>query len=488
MRTTEHTVPKLADLPDRATVMGLGLHGGGLATVRYLAERGVRVTVTDLRDETVLRPSLDAMADLPDVRVVLGRHEEPDFRNADWVVKNPAVPRNNRYLALATRVETDISIFRASFDGRLVAVTGTKGKSGTASAIHFGLRHAGVPAHLGGNITVSPLSFQPQQGHTVVLELSSFQLGDLALTGWFAAGGRLRPDLAVITSFMTDHQDYYGDMDAYARDKAAVGTGAVSNATLVLGAPSAWEAMFRRQWPGKLADGWGSRPDLDSGVTWDSDEGPIRYRNESESGILFPGTPGERGPRGRNRALSAFCLQLLGVEAATAASAAIAYPGIPHRMEFIGTDPESRRFFNDSAATVPEAVIAGVESLARPPVLICGGTDKDLSYARFAEISGKISGLILLEGSATEQIRSAILAGLEQHPGGQAQALPIGGPFRSLEACLNAALEVAGPEIPVLLSPGCASFELFRNEFDRGDQFRALVQRHLARSGGAGVG
>lgn len=470
-----------ADLPGRATVMGLGLHGGGLAATRYLAMRGVRVTVTDLRDEATLRPSLESLADLPAVRLVLGRHEEADFANADWVVKNPAVPRSNRFLRLARRIETDISIFRAAFHGRLVAVTGTKGKSGTASAIHYGLQHAGVSAHLGGNITVSPLTFEHNPGDTVVLELSSFQLGDLAMTGWFAGGGRLRPDLAVITSLMRDHQDYYADMDSYARDKAAIGAGAGEDAVLVLGAPSEWEDLFRQAWPGRLADGWASRPELDTGVEWQGDAGPVTLRQPGRnSALLFPEGSVEMGARGRNRALSALSLCLLGVEPRVAGEAALAFPGIPHRMELVGADAEGRRYYNDSAATVPEALVAGVRALDRAPVLICGGTDKRLSYGKLSEVARFVRGVVLLDGSATPAIRAALLAGKPE--------LQMAGPYRELRACLDAATAMAGAGTPVLLSPGCASFELFRNEFDRGDQFRALVQAQLAREGKAGVG
>ncbi len=168
----------------KALIMGLGLHGGGLESARYLAEKGAIVTVTDLRDETTLKPTIEKLKDFP-IRYVLGRHEIEDFRNSDLIVKNPAVTPNSPYLQAAKRIETDISLFLAACQARLVAVTGSKGKSSVSSAIHFVLNEQGQTprrkAWLGGNIAISPLSFLDELGEEddVVLELSSWQLGDL---------------------------------------------------------------------------------------------------------------------------------------------------------------------------------------------------------------------------------------------------------------------------------------------------------------------
>ena len=146
----------------RATVMGLGVHGGGLAAAQFLVRHGARVTVTDLRPRAALQTSLEQLDD--SVRVVLGSHRTADFANADLVVKNPAVPADSPYLRAArnagTPIETDISLFRRLYPAiPVLAVTGSKGKSTTAAALHHGLRHWHPAARLGGNITTSPLSF-----------------------------------------------------------------------------------------------------------------------------------------------------------------------------------------------------------------------------------------------------------------------------------------------------------------------------------------
>ena len=166
--------------------MGLGLNGGGLASALFFSRRGAEVTVTDLRGPEALAASLEKLSGTG-ARLVLGRHEESDFATADLVVKNPAVRPDSPFLRAAREhgaaVETDLSIFLAAARGPVIAVTGSKGKSTTASAIAFGLGRADPRARLGGNITVSPLGFldDMEEGAPVVLEMSSWQLKETAM-------------------------------------------------------------------------------------------------------------------------------------------------------------------------------------------------------------------------------------------------------------------------------------------------------------------
>ena len=140
------------------------------------------------------------------------------------------------------------------------------------------------------------------------------------------------------------------------------------------------------------------------------------------------------------------------------------YPGIPHRLEHVATI-EGVRFVNDSAATIPDAALAGVVSFSETVHLIAGGSDKGLAVEPFVEIRRSVGSLHLLEGTATARIASRIAG----------EGLQFCGPYPSLEHALAGALAAARPGDVVLLSPGCASFGMFANEFDRGDRFRALV-------------
>ncbi|MDE6736274.1 MAG: UDP-N-acetylmuramoyl-L-alanine--D-glutamate ligase, partial [Treponemataceae bacterium] len=199
------------------TVMGLGLNGGGEATVRFLLSHGANVTVTDMKTADALAATIASLQNDPSLahehlRYVLGEHRMEDFANADCVIKNPGVKYDgNPFLAAAKAIETDISLFLHFSKAPIIAVTGSKGKSSTVSAIHYGLQKAGFTAFLGGNITVSPLTFldQTDESTPVVLELSSWQLADLR--------GRkaLKPKIALITKIIPDHQNFYHSMLAY---------------------------------------------------------------------------------------------------------------------------------------------------------------------------------------------------------------------------------------------------------------------------------
>ncbi len=165
----------------KITIMGLGLNGGGLASAEFFAAKGAEVTVTDLRSREILAPSIEKLKNF-NIRYVLEKHEMNDFKNADIVIKNPAVRKNSEFLAAAELIESDISIFlRLCRNNRIIAVTGSKGKSTTVSAVFHALKKVSSRAKLGGNITRSPLSFinEVENDDPIVLELSSWQLADL---------------------------------------------------------------------------------------------------------------------------------------------------------------------------------------------------------------------------------------------------------------------------------------------------------------------
>lgn len=451
----------------RVTVMGLGLHGGGVAATRFLVSEGAEVTVTDLRDEERLASSLEDIAGLP-VRLVLGRHEDADFSRADLVVKNPAVPRHSPYLERARRIETDLSLFLKRFSGPILAVTGTKGKSTTASAIHHGLTRAGLPAKLGGNITISPLTFLKGSSdeYPVVLELSSFQLGDLAMVE--GGTGVLVPRIGVITSFFRDHQDYYSSMDRYFADKAILAAAVPSEGSVVLGVTGEYGRRFSHvsRAPVYLTDGEPGTP----GVSLTDDGVSLFVPSRGPDPLEIP-LP-EQTPRSLtlrlNHGMTLLSLLLYGVAPEILPGCLDGFAGVEHRLEYCGT-VGGCRIYNDSAATVPEATLAAVRSFSAPVRLIAGGTDKNLDYGALAEATAEAAGTYLLEGSATDKML-AVVPRPRSGPG------PVRGPFGSLDECLDAALRDAAPGEVIVLSPGCASFEKFDNEFHRGRVFKSLVE------------
>jgi UDP-N-acetylmuramoylalanine--D-glutamate ligase len=228
--------------------MGLGLSGGGLETAKFLLERGAHVTVTDLKTESALAPSVSelkrfaAEGGYPPVRFALGGHEMRDFETADMVIKNPIVHPDSPYLLCAKRVESDIGLFLAECPARITAVTGSKGKSTVTAAIHFVLdrlytAQPGRKAYLGGNSARSPLAFAGllTPHDDVTLELSSWQLGDLRGKTGPDGALLLKPRVAVITAIMSDHQNWYHGMEPYVADKRMIFAGQDENdATITL--------------------------------------------------------------------------------------------------------------------------------------------------------------------------------------------------------------------------------------------------------------
>ena len=468
----------------KVLVMGLGLHGGGAETAKYLASRGAEVTVTDLRDEKVLVPSIERLGSLP-IRYVLGRHQMQDFQNADMVVKNPGVRPDSPYLKAARRVETDISLFLAVCPARISAVTGTKGKSTASSALYWVLNEhrktSGGKAWLGGNISVSPLSFLDELGENddVTLELSSFQLGDLR--------GRdlLKPRAAVLTCILRDHLDRYGTMEAYAGDKRLIYRNQDENDVTVAGTDQ-WGRSFLAESRGRpvifaeepleqgVAGGWIADP-AGPGFArlWQIPGGDAdcagRIAEVVPDRPLIPGCHQKR-----NLLAASLALLDLGVPADFIRNSLERFPGVEHRLEFFHK-AGGIRFYNDSAATIPEAAAAAIDAFRQPPgcpsnlVLVAGGTDKDLDYRPLAAAAGQTKSLILLAGTGTDKLIPLL----------DRSGVSYQGPFDSLKPAVQAALEAAVSGDTVLLSPGATSFGMFLNEFDRGRQWKDAV-RNLA--------
>lgn len=476
----------------RITVIGLGLNGGGEASVRFLLSHGALVTATDMKTEEELAPTLerlrsDSSLDLSRLTLRLGRHEMEDFSGADCVIKNPGVKFDgNPYLAAAKAVETDISLFLAFSRSPVIAVTGSKGKSSTVSAIHWGLRQAGFTAFLGGNITVSPLTFLDQTDETtpVVLELSSWQLADLR-------GRRLlRPKVSVITKIVPDHQNFYHSMLAYVADKKLVyadqpkggwaifdfdDDAAADGGTLI----SNWGDIFARECRANVLRY--SRKPLPKGVDGAyfsrSGVGRVRLGGADEDvlgDLVVPGT------HIRTNALNAaLVMRLMGVGAARTREILSRWQGIEHRLEFFH-EWRGSRFYNDSAATVPEAAAMAARSFPRPVALITGGTDKGLDLSPLADSIASSGGLApaaiyLLSGTATEKLLPLL----------SARGIAVRGVFGSLAELLPAVRSDFGsgaiPEgTPVVFSPGATSFGMFRNEFDRGSKFKKAAREIFA--------
>ena len=465
------------------TIMGLGLNGGGLASARFFAEHGTKeVIVTDMKTEEELAPSVAELRHYPNVRFALGGHNIEDFRTADMVIKNPGVKsEGNQYLAAAHCIETDISIFLQLSSAPVLAVTGSKGKSSTVSALYYGLQQCGIPAFLGGNITVSPLTFltETNPATPVVLELSSWQLGDLAHCP------QLKPKIAIITHIMPDHQNWYGSMERYVADKKIIYRNQDKTDYTVCNYDDGWGKTFAQETAGQVF--WYSAHPLPTHLVgaWIAPDGSAWMRlTPGDDRLLLPPRIAVPGAALKQNVMAAsLALALYGVNPEKIPAVMQNYGGIPHRLEFF-YETDQFKFYNDSAATIPEAAAAAVNSFEKPIILITGGTDKKLDFTALAPELKKAKALFLLAGTGTDKLIPLL----------QAQHTPYFGPFQDLSTLLEAVhrecehTPQSNNTVPqnshtttqeiVVFSPGATSFGMFKNEFDRGLRFKEAVRQY----------
>ena len=447
----------------RVLVMGLGLLGGGVAAARYAVNQGAaEVTVTDLRSEEMLAPSVAKLAGLP-IRYVLGRHDTEDFRQADVVVRNPNVRRNSPYLAIAReagkRIEMEIAWFFRACPGKIAGVTGTRGKSTTTLLLHHILSAAGWNPLLGGNLGgIETLSLLPEitPDRWTVLELGNWMLEGLHTV-------RLSPQLAIFTNLMPDHLDAYDSMEDYGQAKTSIFRYQRAGDVALFNADNDYSSRYARE-DTTGADVW--LYSAERGVSYPRERPdetqPFRYADA----IRLRGAHNVANVQAATRAA-----ELLGVPEQVIRQGVATFAGVPHRLEVVRV-LDGVTWVNDSASTAPVAGIAALQSFTEPVVLIAGGNTKQIDHSAWAELAAaRAKRIILLKGSATEafaeDVRAAAArAGLSD---------PIEGIFDDFEVAIARARTLADPGDVVLLSPGFTSFGMFLHEFDRGERFRALT-------------
>lgn len=424
----------------RATIMGLGHFGGGVAAARWLARQGAIVTVTDLANENTLADSLAMLADVPIAAAHLGGHREEDFQNADLVVVNPAVRPDSPWLDTARRAGawlcTEIELFVENCPARIVGVTGSNGKSTTAAMIASILRASGHRTFLGGNIGGSLLDQLPQIGRDdwVVLELSSFQLRHFSPTA-------KSPHIAVVTGCTPNHLDWHRSFADYAAAKQRILAGQTPDDFAVLNARDAEVASWRPLVRGHLV----SLPEL-------NDLPPLRV-------------PGEHNRI--NAACAAAAAMAAGCEDGGVGQGLRRFVGLPQRLECVA-DITGRRFYNDSASTTPESTVAALRSLDVPVWLLAGGAAKGCDFGPLAaEIVRRARGAAFF-GDVREKLIERVALIDRQFPCIAVETLD-----EALQWCW---MRCRSGEA-IALSPGCAGTDQFYNYRRRGERFVELVGR-----------
>jgi UDP-N-acetylmuramoylalanine--D-glutamate ligase len=461
----------------KITVMGLGLLGRGVGVVKFLASKGAKVTVTDLKTSKELKPSVNEIKKFlknkkgaKPVKFVLGKHRLEDFRSADIIFKAAGVPLDSPFIAEAKKnkipVFMDDALFVREADCEIIGVTGTRGKTTTANLIYEIAKETGKKVFLAGNIkgtATLPLLEKVKKSDLIVLELSSWQL-----QGWRDL--KISPRIAVVTNIYPDHMNYYkNSMAAYVHDKEAIFANQNKNDFLILNKNCAWCRKFAKRTKGKVI--WFSANGVPSG--WN-----LKILGEHNL---------------ENIAAAVAVGKILGLPAIKIKKAVEDFRGVPGRLEFV-KNIHGVKYYNDTTATMPEATIAALRALGqglrqaqainlfperakrvegssklKNIILICGGADKNLDFKNLAPAIKKYAkAVVLLNGTATSKLQKQLLI---TH-----YSLPVT-LVNSMKAAVKEVRKLAQKGDTVLLSPAAASFGMFKNEFDRGEQFLREIRK-----------
>ncbi|MDP2910118.1 MAG: UDP-N-acetylmuramoyl-L-alanine--D-glutamate ligase [bacterium] len=412
----------------KVVIFGLGIYekGSGISAALFFAKKGAKLLITDLKTKKELRLQLKQLKKYKNIKYVLGRHRKKDFKNADFIFKNPGVPKDSLYLKTARQNKIPIIndwtiFFEKKPNNLLIGVTGTKGKSTTTALIYEILKAAKKDAVLCGNIGQSPLAIlnKIKKNTIVVAELSS----------WLLQEFKNSPQIAVITNLMPDHLDKYKNKRDYYKDKANIFRFQSKNDYLILNK---------------------NNKDLK------------KLAKKTKSKIIW------FSPKTKYSAAIAVA-KLLGIFKNTVKMVIKNFKGISGRLE-LTREKSGVKYYNDTTATTPDATIYALRSLKKHKnkiILITGGMDKKLNYKNLAkEIPKYCKTLILFEGTASDKIIKELRI--------KNYELRIN--ISSMKKAVKIALEFAEKDDIILLSPASASFNMFKNEFDRGNQFVKIVK------------
>lgn len=453
----------------KITVLGLGLHGGGVGVVKFLVNQGARVIVTDLKTKEQLSKSLEKLKGIKNIEYILGQHRKEDFVKTDMVIKNPSVPWDNPHIKLALEnkvpVEMDSSLFFRFCKNPIIGVTGTKGKTTVATLIYEILKLDGKnPVRVGsGQVSVLDKLEILKKESVAVFELSSWRLSAFKKE-------QKSPQIAVMTNILRDHQNYYKSMESYIADKKNIFLYQNSKDWLVINNDDETLRNISSEAKSQILKIYFENKNEENSVFTENDAIYINNGVDTKKVIEVAEIkiPGKHNVY--NAMLAIGASYTFGASLESIKKTIANFSGVAHRLEFV-REFKGVKYYNDTAATIPDAAIQSLSCFSQPIILIAGGTDKKLEFAEFGkQIAKKAEKVVLLKGSATEKILPEIRKNDLEN---KLSNIPV---VDSMEKAVLEAEKMAVEGNVIVFSPGAASFELFLNEFDRGDKFKEAVK------------
>jgi len=437
----------------RVLVVGLGKTGE--AVCRFLLKRQAHVTVSEAKEANRMQQKIREWK-RQGVEVEAGEHRRSSFLQADLIVPSPGVPRIPRLAeALDSGIEvvSEIELAFRHIKGSILGISGSNGKSTTATLIHKILVEGGKKAFLAGNIGSPLIGFvdSSENDHIYVTELSSFQL---------EYTHRFKADISVLLNITPDHLDWHKTFSAYLDAKKRLFTNQTRKDTAVLNAedPLVWrlrDAIKARIYgfSKKAAVARGCYIEKDR-IIWT--DGGKEFVMNTEDNPLF-------GSHNQENVLASICAsRLLGIPSPSIKTSVENFKGLEHRLEKVGTF-NGVAFYNDSKATYVGAALKSIQSFEQKIILILGGRDKGGRFEELRRIIGLQVKKIILLGEAKEKISRALQNGV-----------PIIC-VSSLKEAVESGFAAASPGDVVLLAPACTSHDMFANFEERGKIFKREV-------------
>jgi UDP-N-acetylmuramoylalanine--D-glutamate ligase len=439
-------------------VLVVGLARTGIATALFCAARGARVTATEERPESQIAEAA-AKLRAAGCALELGGHYAETFLEQDLIVPSPGVPPTMAHLvaARAARIPiwSEIELAWRFLHGRMVAITGSNGKTTTASLVGHILETAGMPVIVAGNIGTPLISrVETSSDSTVsVVEVSSFQLETI---------DELRPDIGVFLNLTPDHLDRHASLEEYASAKGRLFENQTEEDAAILNADDPATPPLA---PSRPQVFWFSREKRVARGAFLRDGEIVFRRDGAEMVLLRREEIGLRGEHNLENVLAAAAASLLAGAAPAAIAAGVrSFAGVEHRLEFVA-EIGGVSYYNDSKATNVDATLKAVDAFSTPLLIILGGKDKGSDYTLLREPLHRRARVALLIGTATDKIAGQLAGAVPIEQAG------------TLDRAVQIASERAQAGDTVLLAPACASFDQFENYEHRGRVFKQLVRQ-----------
>ena len=440
-------------------VLVVGLGKSGLAAALFLRHRGAQVTVSDARSAEALAKDIPALLE-EGIMVETGGHGLLTFRRQDLIVVSPGVPLNTPELAqvrsFGLPVIGELELAARFLKGRILAITGSNGKTTTTALVGEILEKAGIPTLVGGNIGVPVVSLIEASTDETwsVLEVSSFQLESTY---------QFHPSIAVILNITPDHLDRHGTFENYALAKERIFAAQEGNDSVVLNADNERAAQAAGRSSAKVYSFSVEHP-VERGA-W-LEQGYVVYRADGDAPVeaVMPlsGIP-LKGTHNVENVLAAVCAARLAGAPVDAIRKAIEdFRAVEHRLEYVATI-NGVEYYNDSKATNVDATAKAVAAFNSGIHLILGGKDKGSDYTLLAPLLRERVRAVYTIGSAAAKIESQLRGVVSIRT------------CETLDVAVDAAANAARPGDVVVLAPACSSFDQFENYEQRGKVFKQLV-------------